>query len=72
MIDALFSMGMPPLGIGRMWFSVPLLVAVSLVYSATRHECMGPILVHAVRFAAWIVGFMAIILVLLMVLAWLT
>jgi len=72
MIDVLFSMGTPPLAIGRMWFSLPLLVAVSLVYSATRHERMGPILVHAVRFAAWIVGFMAIILVVLIVLAWLT
>ncbi|MFV2067082.1 MAG: hypothetical protein ACC645_08895 [Pirellulales bacterium] len=72
MIDPLFSVGLPPLAVGQMWFFLPLLVAVSLVYSATRHEHMGPILIHAVRFAVWVVGFMAIILVVLMVLAWLT
>ena len=28
----------------RLWFAVPLIVAVSLVYAATRHEMMAPIL----------------------------
>ena len=72
MIDSLFPIGAPLLAIGQMWFFLPLLVSVSLVYSATRHERMGPIVVHAVRFAAWIVGFMAVILMVLMALAWLT
>ena len=56
----------------RLWYSVPLIVAISLVYAATRHEVMKPILEHAVRFGIWIVGFMAIAFVVLVVLsAWL-
>ena len=38
-------------GIARLWYAVPLLVSISLVYAATRHELMRPILEHAVRFA---------------------
>ena len=49
----------------RMWFALPLIVAVSLVYAATRHEWMAPILQHAVRFAVWVVAFMVVIFVLL-------
>ena len=41
--------------------SLPLIVAVSLVYSATRHEQAGPILVNAARIALWIVGVMAVL-----------
>ena len=49
----------------RMWYSLPLIAVISLVYAATRHELMAPILAHAWRFALWIVGFMAIVFVLL-------
>ena len=49
-----------------MWYAVPLIVAISLVYAATRHELMGPILQHAWRVAMWIVGFMAVVFVVLM------
>ena len=45
----------------RMWYAVPLIVSISLVYGATRHELMRPILEHAVRFAAWIVVFMGVL-----------
>ena len=31
----------------RMWYSLPLIVVISLVYAATRHELMAPILEHA-------------------------
>ncbi len=55
----------------RIWFAVPIIVSVSLVYSATRHEEMGPILVHAARFAVWIVVFMAIVFAALQALSWL-
>jgi len=48
-------------GINDMWYTLPLIVAVSLVYSATRHEQVSPILVHALRIGVWIVGFMAVI-----------
>jgi hypothetical protein len=47
----------------RMWYAVPLIVSISLVYGATRHELMRPILEHALRFAAWIVGFMGVLFV---------
>jgi hypothetical protein len=47
----------------RMWYALPLIVAISLVYGATRHELMRPILEHAVRFAAWIIGFMGVLFI---------
>lgn len=46
--------------INDLWFSLPLIVVVSLVYSATRHELPRPIVVGAVRMAAWIGGFMLV------------
>ncbi|HVX15207.1 MAG TPA: hypothetical protein VHC22_28700 [Pirellulales bacterium] len=46
--------------INDLWFSLPLIVVVSLVYSATRHELPRPIAAGAVRMAAWIGGFMLI------------
>jgi hypothetical protein len=55
----------------RIWFAVPIIVSVSLVYSATRHEEMGPIVVHAARFAVWIVVFMAIVFAGLQAMSWL-
>lgn len=48
-----------------LWYAVPLIVAVSLVYAATRHEDMGEILPHALRIGVWIVAVMAIIFVFL-------
>ena len=49
----------------RFWYAVPLIVVVSLVYGATRHEYPRPILEHAVRFAIWLATFMAILFVVL-------
>ncbi len=54
------------------WFALPLIVAVSLVYAATRHELMGPILSHAVRIGVWIVGFMMMVLAVLLTISWFT
>ena len=54
----------------RLWYALPLIVAISLVYAATRHEFMGPILHHAWRIAVWIMGFMLIVFVVLLVLEW--
>jgi hypothetical protein len=56
--------------ISQFWFAVPLIVVVSLVYSATRHELMRPILAHAGRTAVWISGFMVVVFVLLSLLSW--
>ena len=54
----------------RLLYAIPLVVAVSLVYGATRHELMKPILLNAVRAATWIVGFMAIIFAVLLMISW--
>jgi hypothetical protein len=54
----------------RMWYALPLIVVISLVYAATRHEAMRPILEHAVRFAGSVVGFMIIVFAVLMAVSW--
>ena len=43
-----------------LWYALPLVVVISLVYHATRHEHMSAILWGAARFAAWLVGFMVV------------
>jgi hypothetical protein len=52
--------------ISQFWYAVPLIVAVSLTYAATRHELVEPILKHAVRIGVWIVGFMIVVFAVLM------
>ena len=42
-------------------YAVPLILSVSLVYAATRHEAVGAILSHAFRVALWITGFMFLV-----------
>ena len=49
----------------HLWYYLPLIVAVSLVYGATRHELMGPILAHAWQAGIWISGFMGALLLVL-------
>lgn len=44
--------------VNDMWYALPLIVAVSLVYSATRHEQMRDITIGAIRTGTWIAGFM--------------
>ena len=56
--------------INQFWYAAPLIVVVSLVYSATRHELMQPILTHAARTGVWITGFMVVVFVLLSLLSW--
>lgn len=58
------------LGANDLWYAVPLIVSVSLVYAATRHEHLGPIFAHSLRIGLWIVGFMAIIFAILWLLSW--
>jgi hypothetical protein len=38
------------------WFALPLVVAISLVYSASRHEAWGRIWSHAARLCGMILG----------------
>ncbi len=59
------------LGAARLWYAVPLITSVSLVCAATRHEAMDAILIHALRFAIWIVVFMGIVLGVIQFLSWL-
>lgn len=54
----------------QFWFAIPLITAISLVYGATRHERIWPILDHSLRSAVWIVGFMAMIFVVLFIVSW--
>lgn len=56
---------LPPLAVVSLWYAVPLIVSVSLVCAATRHEELTPILNHAVRFGAWIVVFMLVVMAIL-------
>jgi len=59
------------LTINTLWYALPLVVAVSLVYAATRHEQIEPILGHATRVAAWIATFMGIVFVVILAVSWL-
>jgi len=60
----------PLLGTSRIWYCLPLIVSISLVYGATRHELMRQIIEHAVRFGVWIVTFMLAIFSIAVVLSW--
>jgi hypothetical protein len=53
-----------------LWYAVPAIIAVSLVYAATRHEQMRPLLIHAGRVALWIVGFMLAVFVAIELVNW--
>jgi len=52
----------PILAVMNIWHALPLIVSVSLVCAATRHEEFGPIMQHAMRFGLWIVVFMAVVM----------
>ena len=56
--------------IPQLWYSLPLIVVISLVYAGTRHEPMEPILRHALRLGLWIAGFMGVAMLILLYLAW--
>ena len=43
------------------WYAIPLVVVISLVYGATRHEYLKEILLQTYRSVVWVVGFMLII-----------
>jgi len=52
-------------------FALPLVLAISLVYAATRHEYVAPILGHAGRIALLISSIMGLVLGLLLWFDWL-
>ena len=52
-------------------YYIPLIISISLVFGATRHEDTQTILRHAFYTARWITGFMATIFVVLLAINWL-
>ena len=48
------------------WFVLPLAVAISLVYAASRHESWGRILPHAARLCGLILGILLVTTALLL------
>ena len=54
----------------QLWYAAPLIVSLSLVYAATRHELLQPILSHALRFALQTTGLMVAVLAVLAVASW--
>jgi len=55
----------------QLWYYLPLLVAISLVYGATRHELPGPIMRQAWNTAVWMTTFIGAIFLIILVLTWL-
>ena len=45
----------------NLWYALPILVAVSLVYAATRHEEVPVIMRYAWHTFQWLFGFMAVL-----------
>jgi hypothetical protein len=58
------------MGLQDMWYAVPLVIVVSLVYAATRFEPTGLILQHAVRTVGWIFAFMAAAFAVVLLVNW--
>jgi len=52
-------------GASDLWYALPLIVAVSLVYEATRYEHMPSILHAALRFGVLVTVFMGVAFALL-------
>lgn len=51
-------------------YYLPLIIAISLVFGATRHEDTRLILKHAGHTARWITGFMGLVFLVLFSLDW--
>lgn len=51
-------------------YLLPLVVTISLVYGATRHEETGPILHHSVRFGIWISSCLGVLFIITFFLSW--
>ena len=59
----MFAIPLAAMRIPQIWYALPLIVAVSLVYAATRHEYLVPIAQHAARLGIWIAGIMGVVAV---------
>jgi hypothetical protein len=54
----------------QIWYIVPLILSVSLVYGATRHELPRPIAHHAWHTALWMTIFIGGIFAVLWLVSW--
>ena len=54
----------------KLFYLVPLVVAISLVYGATRHEYIPEILNQSLKSAIWVTTFMAIIFLVIFLAGW--
>ncbi len=57
--------GLLALGAAQIWYSIPLIIAVSLVWGATRHERLTEIITQSIRSLIWVLTFMGIIFALI-------
>ena len=64
------SFGLAAILNSQLMYAFPLIIAVSLVYGATRHEHLVPILKNAFRAGIWIVIFMSVIFAILWFVGW--
>ena len=53
-----------------LWYALPLVVTISLVYAATRHERMGEIIPHAIHFGLMVLLVAAIVFVVFFAMSW--
>lgn len=53
----------------QIWYAAPLIAAISIVYSGTRHERLPDILLQSYHTAIWLVGFMFMLYLVLWVLS---
>jgi len=63
MFSSILFSGMPVLGIvsPQIWYAVPLVIAVSLVWGATRHERLREITAHSIRSLFWVLTFVTLV-----------
>lgn len=53
-----------------LWYAIPLVTAISLVYSGTRYEDMREILWRSLRMGLWTIFFLTIFFIVLLLIAW--
>lgn len=49
----------------QLWYAVPLVISVSLVWGATRHERLREIVAHSIRSFLWVLTFVTIVFALI-------
>ncbi|MDR2763352.1 MAG: hypothetical protein LBB88_12170 [Planctomycetaceae bacterium] len=47
------------------YIAIPLIIAFSICYAATRHEDLGRIFIHAAKVGGWLAFFLALVVFIL-------